>query len=958
MIKKTISLKNETDYIPEYDLKEWQEEIIKRVNEILLRKDKAIVNIAGASASGKGEATEFLFQKLIKEGKNPLVISTDNFYKGASQIITEKLQIYFPKLKIDWKQVKECLKSITADKEFNDKFSDKNLELISACLKEKFQLVDSEQIISLVSNKLKNIDFDNPDAVDLDSVSKILVKIINNEEVELPIYSMRFLESEKKNKIKGNNYNVILVEGIYGLNERVVNHADIKTFIEADKKTLLMRRFRRDVLFGRSAFSPETVLWINLEIVFPAYYKYIYPDRSKSDLILKNDYTGTETFDTKTYDVQDKIFIKNTEIDRIEKILGKPDEVKNQKDFYFTNEDEIFNPEHLIRLREENGRLKELVHKGTRIKRDDGKILRPTETYIKDGEFGVKYKSSEDVSGAFRKAGFKLATEISKIRKIYKKSDIEINFDRIEGMGSYIEIKTDNKLSKSPEIDKIKQELGLIDRKPVASYADEYFAKIKTDPELVKRQEIILNQGLSREFILTSGACEVVGINKEIEESFKVLRRGYPEKSLNAQCVGREFRENADVVLKSLANKTIKNLDSRKVVVLMPWRSGLAFTKSYKSIGVENFYHLSSKRDGKTLKTMVDFEFGQIKPNNFVVITDPMIATGNTIIDSIERVLLKGVLSKNIIINSLLAVPVGIQKIKKIYPEVKIIVGSVDEKLDHKGYIVPGLGDFGDKYFADLPLKELNEFVNQFNISESGRKKMLDRIKEQSVSEVMTELIERDLKDMEISELNRKELIEKGLLPQKPKKIITIDTGRIEGVENVSEIIRSNVDEDVKIIALEGQSGTGKSATAKKLSSLVGGQIFSMGEIFRYLVYIFLESEEKIFAGILSSLAYKIIDGKLKLFDGELNISDNLRDELRKKEIEASSPEISVLTQKEVVEFTQRQISDLKRSLSGVVIVEGRSFTLDFLPSDLRVKLVADPSVRAERRWAQEFFKN
>ena len=393
------------------------------------------------------------------------------------------------------------------------------------------------------------------------------------------------------------------------------------------------------------------------------------------------------------------------------------------------------------------------------------------------------------------------------------------------------------------------------------------------------------------------------------------------------------------------------------MVVLMPWRSGLAFAESYQNVGVQNFYHLSSKRDEETLATVADFESGKITPDNLVVIADPMLATGNTIVDAIERVLSKGVSPENIIVNSVVAAPIGIQKIKKLYPEIRIITGSLDEKLDHRGYIVPGLGDFGDKYFTDLSPKELNEIVSRFDVDEDGRKRMINRIKKQGASEAMAALMERDFKDMEIDESNKRWLAEKGLALQKPKKEIIVDTGRIKGIENVLDIIKSNIDKGVKIIALEGKSGTGKTTTTKEFKKAVDGQIFSMGEIFRYLTYRSQKMERINFDSVLGNLSYKIVEGNLKLFDGKLNVSDKLVAQLRNKAIEAKLPEISALVQKNVIEFSQRQIANLKNSFSGIILIEGRSFTLDFLPSDLRVKLVAEPSIRAERRWAQEFFR-
>lgn len=240
------------------------------------------------------------------------------------------------------------------------------------------------------------------------------------------------------------------------------------------------------------------------------------------------------------------------------------------------------------------------------------------------------------------------------------------------------------------------------------------------------QKEILLNEGVAREAVIKNELCEIL----EPNPAFDNLRRGYPDKPFEERCSGKEFRENAEIILKELAKKTLENLekpDLEKTVVLLPWRSGLAFAKSYIELEVNNFYHVSSKRNEETLETLVDFESGEITPDNFIVIADPMLATGNTIIDAIKRIISKGILPEKIIINSVVAAPVGVKKIKDLYPQIKIIVGALDDKLDEKGYIVPGLGDFGDKYFTDFSEEDLNKLIGQFNIDEVCREKMKDR---------------------------------------------------------------------------------------------------------------------------------------------------------------------------------------------------------------------------------------
>src|SRR3989338_2459847 len=144
------------------------------------------------------------------------------------------------------------------------------------------------------------------------------------------------------------------------------------------------------------------------------------------------------------------------------------------------------------------------------------------------------------------------------------------------------------------------------------------------------------------ESIIKNKLCEIiVALNPKLKKNFDILRRGYPNAPWSKQTKGKKFREAAEDILKVLADRTMQIIGSnnkKRIVVLMPWRSGLAFDKSYRDAGVKRFYHLSSQRDEKTLFPIVDYEYGTApKQRNIVIIADPMLATGNTALDAIKR---------------------------------------------------------------------------------------------------------------------------------------------------------------------------------------------------------------------------------------------------------------------------------------------------------------------------------
>lgn len=245
----------------------------------------------------------------------------------------------------------------------------------------------------------------------------------------------------------------------------------------------------------------------------------------------------------------------------------------------------------------------------------------------------------------------------------------------------------------------------------------------------------LLGQQISREAVLSGGLCDIIENNQELEEAFAVLRRGYPDLELNQQTAGPEFRAAASIITDQIVAAAIKNLSElSKVTVVLPWRSALAFVSSFKKLNIDNFYHLSSKRDELTLETIVDFESGKIEAGNKVFIADPMIGTGNTIIDAIERLVGQEIKTEDIFVVAVVVAPLGVSRIKEVYPEVKIIVGSLDDGLDAQGYIYPGLGDFGDKYFSKFSTQELTELIDLLNLDAITEKKLRERMIKQAES--------------------------------------------------------------------------------------------------------------------------------------------------------------------------------------------------------------------------------
>jgi len=221
-----------------------------------------------------------------------------------------------------------------------------------------------------------------------------------------------------------------------------------------------------------------------------------------------------------------------------------------------------------------------------------------------------------------------------------------------------------------------------------------------------------------------------------------------------------------------------------------------------------------------------------------------------------------------------------------------------------------------------------------------------------SYFQVLKNIKERDLKDSILEKNNRHNLIKSGLVVYSPKRIVAVDTGKIEGVERVAQVIATKLKKTDRIIALEGISGSGKSATADCLAKQINAIKFSFGELFRYATYLHLIKKQDDWQLIFKNLNYRLIGDKIFLFAGRQNITKKLSSQLRSLEIEKAVPKIASQTQKPALELLAKEISRLA-VLGKKIVLEGRSFTLDFLPADVRVKLKCDARIRAKRRLKQ-----
>lgn len=179
-----------------------------------------------------------------------------------------------------------------------------------------------------------------------------------------------------------------------------------------------------------------------------------------------------------------------------------------------------------------------------------------------------------------------------------------------------------------------------------------------------------------------------------------------------------EFRRHGDIVAKLLILEATKDLSTEdieietplkkteaktlktRVVVVPILRAGLSMlTAAQELLPLIAVGFVGLVRDEKTAIADKYYEkLPEIMLDDLVLVVDPMLATGGSMDEALNIVKAAG--GKQIKAVCLLATQTGIDRVHKNHSDIEIVTTVIDEGLDHRAYIVPGLGDFGDRYFG------------------------------------------------------------------------------------------------------------------------------------------------------------------------------------------------------------------------------------------------------------------
>ena len=192
-----------------------------------------------------------------------------------------------------------------------------------------------------------------------------------------------------------------------------------------------------------------------------------------------------------------------------------------------------------------------------------------------------------------------------------------------------------------------------------------------------------------------------IGIMRRQDTGSKEFRTLVSEVAMLECYEATRDLELRDVEIETpICKTTVKELKGKKLAVVPILRAGLGMVEGMlEMIPAAKVGHIGLYRDPETLEPVEYYcKLPADCANREVFVVDPMLATGGSSIAAIQMLKDKGV--KNIRFMCIIAAPEGVKRLQEAHPDVDLFVGALDERLNEKKYIVPGLGDAGDRIFG------------------------------------------------------------------------------------------------------------------------------------------------------------------------------------------------------------------------------------------------------------------
>lgn len=288
--------------------------------------------------------------------------------------------------------------------------------------------------------------WDEPRSLDLELLRDQLKDLKKGLVIQKPIYSFRTAEREGYEEFESPG--LIILEGLFILNEIIINEVDLRIFVEMSVQGSLLRRLLRDV--GRTGQSEQDIFKQYVETVYPMYKLHIEPTKARADIVIINQYIleiGDESCESR--EIQIKAFLKQMIPQKRLEAFGfrKVATVFQEDTYYLAPNWHVPYSDELMRIRKEQGRYF-LAYKGLL----SGGLFR-----IKPKiEFGVE----PSLKDALEKLGYKKVLFLAKQRERFLGEGVELVIDRIKEGGDFLEFRTPNPEGESQIIEYL-EKLGI-----------------------------------------------------------------------------------------------------------------------------------------------------------------------------------------------------------------------------------------------------------------------------------------------------------------------------------------------------------------------------------------------------------------------------------------------------------------------------------------------------------------
>lgn len=164
--------------------------------------------------------------------------------------------------------------------------------------------------------------------------------------------------------------------------------------------------------------------------------------------------------------------------------------------------------------------------------------------------------------------------------------------------------------------------------------------------------------------------------------------------------VTRDLELTTRTIETPLTTMKAPTLEGKKLVFASVLRAGNGLLDGMLDlVPAARVAHIGLYRDHETLEAVeYFFKAPSDLENRLVIVVDPMLATANSAVAAVDKLKSRG--ATNVRFLCLLAAPEGIERFRAAHPDVPVFTASIDERLNEKGYIVPGLGDAGDRMYG------------------------------------------------------------------------------------------------------------------------------------------------------------------------------------------------------------------------------------------------------------------